>query len=270
MFCSARQQYIKKNFPTERLLASGRQLVTFEKTPNYASLPQVPELISKICPWAKVILMLRNPVDRAYSNYQMDKKLNKVSETFEELVRKEIQVMKKVKLTKVSADKIENWDIQDTTMDQLFNNPPSNMTQEELDHAHWSVYRQRHLRNYLQRGIYSDLLERWLKYFELGSTLMVINNERLHAEPRQVMKEVLRFLDSPKTDFFDDEKVSLVSTTPPGRKSMLLSVGGYNPMANNTRHFLEKFYNPYNQQIVGILGEEWKGVWNTSGRMNAG
>ncbi|KAL3908949.1 MAG: hypothetical protein SGARI_002832 [Bacillariaceae sp.] len=44
-----------------------------EKTPNYVLLSdRVPQRVLCLCPWAKLILVLRNPIDRAYSQYNMD------------------------------------------------------------------------------------------------------------------------------------------------------------------------------------------------------
>lgn len=266
LLCSARKQYIEENFPIERLTNSNRRLITYEKTPNYMFLPQVPELINKICPWhPKVILMLRDPVARAYSNYQMDQRKLKDHESFETLIRKELQVMYKVGLTKIPPKSIEAWDPLDTTMEHFFYNPPDNMTDDDIEHAHWLVYRQRHMRNYIQRGMYSVQLERWMKHFVLGKTLLVISNDRFKMEPERVMGEVLRFLDAPRPQFFEDGSMLANFTTMRRGQNMvqnvLLSVGGYEPMANRTRKFLEKFYKPYNDQLGHLLGEEWQGLW---------
>ena len=60
----------------EHCLASN--LHTFEKTPAYFNRNNqggdVPELIKKMMPSGKFIVLLRNPVDRAYSAFQMGKR----------------------------------------------------------------------------------------------------------------------------------------------------------------------------------------------------
>ena len=82
--CAARHKYIQENFDISKLMSSTtsssnqsqqqqQRRLTYEKTPNYMFLPQIPRLIMTICPWQpKIILILRNPVDRAYSHYVMD------------------------------------------------------------------------------------------------------------------------------------------------------------------------------------------------------
>lgn len=268
LLCSARKKYTEDNFFVDRLLRSSKTKLTFEKTPNYMFLPQVPELIYNTCPWhPKIILILRNPVDRAYSHFMMDLGKTRVDEGFEKYIQQELQAMHKVGISNapiLSSD----WDPINTLQDHLFDNPPNNMTREQSDHAHWMVYRIRHIRNYLQRGIYSVQLERWIKFFPLNESLLVINNERFTREPRKVMGEVLRFLGSPQPDYFSDlnVSVSLKEEELLSRRgvSNLLSVGGYAPMSNSTRRFLEKFYKPYNDQVADLLGEEWRGVWGSA------
>ena len=46
-----------------------KDVVFFEATPNYLFIPKVPELIFRYMPNAKFIVMLRNPVDRAWSHF---------------------------------------------------------------------------------------------------------------------------------------------------------------------------------------------------------
>lgn len=46
-----------------------QQFYYFESTPNYLYMPRVPERVKEILPKAKFIVMLRNPVDRAWSHF---------------------------------------------------------------------------------------------------------------------------------------------------------------------------------------------------------
>jgi hypothetical protein len=62
--CAARKQYMTETFRGTPILNPHERRLAYEKTPNYMFLPAVPELIHKICPWTKIVLILRNPVDR--------------------------------------------------------------------------------------------------------------------------------------------------------------------------------------------------------------
>jgi len=52
-------------------------------SPSYFSHDQAPQRIAKMLPGAKLIIILRNPVDRAYSHYCMDLRLGKASDDIE-------------------------------------------------------------------------------------------------------------------------------------------------------------------------------------------
>ena len=56
---------------------------------SYLFYPQVPQRIKEMVPDARIIIMLRNPVDRAYSHYLMDKRLGYVNISFEEIVMRQ-------------------------------------------------------------------------------------------------------------------------------------------------------------------------------------
>jgi len=53
---------------------------------NYLSDPGTPELISRHFPEAKIIMILRNPIDRLYSHYSYAKAKNKTNQTFEKFI----------------------------------------------------------------------------------------------------------------------------------------------------------------------------------------
>ena len=83
------------------------------------------------------------------------------------------------------------------------------------------------------------------------------------------MKEVLEWVGAREPDYFEDESHPVVFDADKAREGSLiasmgslLSVGGYAPMNNATRHFLEMFYKPYNAQLKDLLGEEWEGIWS--------
>lgn len=74
-----------KNYKWEKIIG--------EATPNYLNKEQVPARIYKIIPDAKLLFLLRNPIDRAYSHYWM--KIRKAEETrsFEKAVKEELNYL---------------------------------------------------------------------------------------------------------------------------------------------------------------------------------
>jgi len=58
------------------LFAAGDGHITGEKTPAYSALPLIPARIEKVVPDVRLIMSVRNPVDRAYSQYVMERRRN--------------------------------------------------------------------------------------------------------------------------------------------------------------------------------------------------
>jgi hypothetical protein len=78
-------EWYRQWFPPPRW-KDGRRTITGEATPGYIYHPLVPERIEKVIPQARLITLLRNPVDRTYSAYQHRVSKGRESRTFEEAV----------------------------------------------------------------------------------------------------------------------------------------------------------------------------------------
>jgi hypothetical protein len=68
----------------------GQRTITGEASPSYLFDPQVPERMARIVPDSRLIALLRNPVDRAYSHYQMEVRRGKEARSFEEATQEEM------------------------------------------------------------------------------------------------------------------------------------------------------------------------------------
>jgi len=76
-------EWYRQCFPVPRL-KDGRRTLTGEATPGYLPHPPAPERMAEIIPHARLIALLRNPVDRAYSDYQQVIRKGRETRTFEE------------------------------------------------------------------------------------------------------------------------------------------------------------------------------------------
>ena len=72
----------------ESLFAQKDGVIYGEGSVSYLFYENVAEDIKKYNPNAKIIIMLRNPIDRAFSHYLMDYRLGVVSDSFEDVVNK--------------------------------------------------------------------------------------------------------------------------------------------------------------------------------------
>ena len=69
-------------FPFKDLL--GRKYLTGDATPRYLDHPHAPKRVKEIIPNVKFIVLLRNPIDRAYSMYNMRVSRGRETHSFEE------------------------------------------------------------------------------------------------------------------------------------------------------------------------------------------
>lgn len=99
------ENYFAKDFPTplhiakvEKLdqyqklfsLAEEKQLYRTEASTVYLHAPESAGLIYEYNPKAKIIILLRDPLKRAFSHYNMDKGLGRVNKDFESIIIDEI------------------------------------------------------------------------------------------------------------------------------------------------------------------------------------
>jgi len=78
---------IRKLEAYEALYANaGNTQIRGDASVSYLLYPAVPPKIKEMVPDARIIIMLRNPVERAYSHYLMDKRLGYVKASFEDII----------------------------------------------------------------------------------------------------------------------------------------------------------------------------------------
>ena len=139
-----------------------QKFVTGEASVRYLDHPFTPKRLKKITPNAKFIILLRNPIDRAYSQHTRVSGTGRDPLTFEEAIEKEEE------RTKPEFKKMEE------------------------NEMYWSGDYFRF--SYLSRGIYVDKLERWFSVFP-KEQFLIIQSEEFFKNTSNVYREVLQFLD---------------------------------------------------------------------------
>ena len=140
------------------------ELRTGEASPYYVFHPQVPYRVARHLPDVKLILLLRDPVVRAYSHYQHEVARGFETLSFEEAIQAEPERL---------AGEHE----------RLLTEPFYN----SFSHQHHS---------YLARGRYDEQLATWRSLFP-DRQLLVLTSERFFAEPDRTFRRVLDFLGLP-------------------------------------------------------------------------
>jgi hypothetical protein len=102
-------QWHQRWFPAP-VWKDGRWTITGEATPAYIFHPNVPERMAKVIPQARLIALLRNPVDRSYSAYHHRVSTGRESRTFEEVIRADFDDGSLRLLSRsVYVDKLLRW-----------------------------------------------------------------------------------------------------------------------------------------------------------------
>lgn len=159
--------WYRSRLPSRRELAArsapGASALSGEATPNYLFHPLVPRRVHATVPDAKLIVLLRNPVNRAYSHYQTNLRHDWEALSFEEALDRE-------------PARLENQ------IDALL--------MDEAHHRNFPRYRW----SYQAMGRYAELLERWFTFFPREQFLF-LRNEDMARDPDAVFARVWDFLD---------------------------------------------------------------------------
>tara|TARA_Y100000590_G_scaffold466289_1_gene641137 strand:- start:3582 stop:4517 length:936 start_codon:yes stop_codon:yes gene_type:complete len=154
--------WYKYNFPSklEKFFKKNR-MITGEATPFYLIHPHVPARIAKTIPNVKIILILRNPIDRAYSHYSSAVKNNNENLTFEESLQNEN--------SRIANEK-----------EKLLADPNHN----SANYYKWS---------YFEQGIYYNFIIEWMKYFP-KENFYITSYEEFFKNPKENFNDLFNFL----------------------------------------------------------------------------
>lgn len=139
----------------------GRDLVPGETTPSYILHPAAPARAAATVPEARLIAILRDPIERAYAHYDNMKRQGLENLSFEDAVAAE--------------------------EDRLAGEEDRLRTDERHGSGRYRNY------GYLKRSLYADQLERWLECFP-SEQLLVLRAEDFVADPGEVFAETVSFL----------------------------------------------------------------------------
>ena len=135
--------------------------ITGEATPIYSYLPRCLDRIKKDLPNVKIIFVMRNPIDRAFSHYHMNLRKKRESLSFEEAIEKEKE---RLKYEKQNVNKI-----------------PSEELYEHYNHS------------YLERGEYFTQIKKIETLFP-KKQILILDSEELKKDTNNQMQYVFKFL----------------------------------------------------------------------------
>ncbi len=164
------EDWYRAHFPLERdrdafERENGRRFITGEASASYISHRWAPQRVAQSLPHVKLIVALRNPIDRAYSQFQMSRREGtEPFAVFEEAVARESERL--------------DPEVERSERDRRYNSWPLGI---------WS---------YLHRSRYAEQVERWLDLFPREQFLFV-KAEEMFGDPRATLETVDEFLGLP-------------------------------------------------------------------------
>ena len=144
-----------------------RPFLTGEATPEYLFLPHIPDIVATVLPHIRLIILLRNPVDRAYSQYQHAVVQGHETRSFEEAIN-----YQEARLAEEQARFLQDKDFEHYTY---------------MQHC------------YLMRSMYIDQLQRWMRLFP-REQFLILKSEEFYADPSIILKHLLNFLNIPTSE----------------------------------------------------------------------
>lgn len=202
---NAGKNWYKAHFP----FVKNENFITGEASPSYLYFEPCHEAIHKLVPNAKIILVLRNPVDRAFSHFHMMQKRFKVeNRSFSEAIR---------------SSAVSNIDVNAGSSQQIISKKDQ----------HFS---------YVERGFYLQQIKSLLRFFPKNQ-LKVYSSESLFADPQKVVNDVFDFLSlAPydSVDFVPSNTGSYVSKMSQEDRSYLEEI--FQEPNENLFSFLEKTF----------------------------
>jgi hypothetical protein len=153
-------------FPSRPAMArhqreSGHQALTGEATPYYLFHPGVPDRVRQILPAIKLIVLLRDPVARAYSHFHHEAARGREALSFADAVEAEER--------RIGGE-----------CERLL----AGTRAQSVQHRHFS---------YVARGFYADQIENWYRSYD-RSHFLFLKSEELYADPAAVLEATRRFL----------------------------------------------------------------------------
>jgi hypothetical protein len=150
--------WYRAHFPLSWRMSEGK--IAGEATPNYLIHPDAPSRLRATTPHAQLVVMVRDPIERAHSSWRLMSTRGIETATFEEAIAREQRAP------------------------EPFNGESTRST-ESLGAALQFLY--------LAKSRYAEQIERWLEFFSQDQ-LTVVASEDLFADPTRVLRDLSNFL----------------------------------------------------------------------------
>jgi hypothetical protein len=200
-----------------------KRLFAGDASPYYLFHPLASSRAFQLLPDARIVIMLRDPVDRAYSHYHHERRHRWESLSFEQALAAEASRLQG------EAHRIEG--------DPAY---------YSFEHQHFS---------YLARGIYLPQVKNWLKHYDRDQ-ILVISSERFFEDPASEYQRVIRFLGVREWRLHEYQPQHVGTYRPLSSETREQLTDYYKPHNEELRDFLDATWAGVGSAVV----ERWTAV----------
>ena len=207
-----------------------------DSTPRYLYDPKAAQRIYDFNPKMKLIILLRNPVHRAYSAYQ-------------HYLRQYENYGKNTKLSKILEEKIKILpEFQLESFLALINQDTfptfEEMVQAEIKQIETQGINLYDYPDIVKRGFYALQIKEYLKFFALDN-IFIIQSEKFKSNQKVYLDKIVDFLEIPD---FNWSKLKFKNK----------HLGKYQKAIDPSIELkLKDYYRPYNQNLFQLIGQEF-------------
>ena len=227
---------------------SHQNKTVFEKSPSYLFDQKAAKRIKSTLPKAKIIVLLRDPVERAYSYYKMVQThfYKNGIRSFEHCIELDIKILKWAGVISENENPAESLG-SETTVNSM-----------RIKYA-WNKYTKKSIEQrekcggVVGRGMYALQLSLWWQTYDLKER----KNQFFVMRSEDLRPDVDGFIQLKNiTDFIG---VSAKNITSRRKFHATKNIG---PMQDGTKFRLRRLYTPFNDALVDFLGANWCDPWS--------
>jgi len=222
------------------LLKSSPNLVAMDIAPGYSFYAeQVGHTLLCVSPWTKIVILLRNPVERLSEQFARAKQTFGLRVGLDQWIANEMELI---------------------TSAGLVGTTPSSEEEQQA----WKKYQQvPSMANPIGRSLYIFQLK---ELFEAYKAAGKVPSKEIYIVPSEVLEDKNTFQEeyNKLLSFLDLSTIPADSIAPKALPSKSSS-----DMTEETRKTLVKFFRPYNRRLYNLLEEEgfptypWKKLWKS-------
>jgi hypothetical protein len=211
--------------------------ITIEKTPKYLVDKDVPQRVHRLNPNMKLIVVLRNPIVRAISEY----------------VQSQTKKKRFASRSLLESDAVRFATDSKRFQSMLYEERvDSNQTLKRTIRSEWPIIR---------NGLYYQHIKQWLKYFPIEQ-FVFINGEQLIKEPSAELDKLQEFLNLKKVirkeHFVNDKRKGFPCIIKPLDSTQIKCLseekGRKHPIIDNfILNDLQNFYQPHNTKLFELI-----------------